>query len=75
MRECTSRIWDAAHRLFACNGSIGITEIPENFPDEYSRLGLTEAINAGVIINEHGRVQLHQDVFFGLVSQRMGVAY
>ena len=65
----------AVNRLYDCNGSIEITEISEVFPDNYSKIGLSEAIEAGVIINEHGRVHLHQDVFFGMFENRCGVAY
>ena len=79
IREGESQIRDqinvAVNRLYDCNGSIKITEISEVFPDEYSKNGLSEAIEAGVIINEHGRVRLHQDVFFGMFEDRCGVAY
>jgi hypothetical protein len=73
-RQIKEQIWNAVHCLYDCSGSIGIIEIPEHFPDENSQLGLSEAIDAGVIINEQGRVQLRQDVFFALFEERMGVA-
>ena len=75
MKEYEEEIRCAVNRLYNHSGSIGITEVSAVFPDDYSQLGLTEAINVGIIINEHGRIQLRQDVFFGLFEQRMGVAY
>ena len=75
MKEYEEKIRYAIHRLYDRNGSIGIIEVSEVFPDDYSQLGLTEAINVGLIINEHGRIQLRQDVFFSLFEERMGVAY
>lgn len=75
MEEYTEKIRDAVNRLYYCNGSITITKIPEYFPDDKSRMGLSEAIDVGIIINEHGMIHLHQDVFFGLFVERMGVAF
>lgn len=75
MKEYEEEIRCAVNRLYNHRGSIGITEVSAVFPDDYSQLGLTEAINVGLIINEHGRIQLRQDVFFALFEQRMGVAY
>ncbi len=75
IKEYTGQIWHAVNCLYDCSGSMKITEISQNFPDDNSQLGLSEAIDAGIIVNEHGRIHLHPDVFFGLFTERMGVAF
>ena len=75
MKEYTEQIWHAVNCLYDCSGSMTITEISQKFPDDNSQLGLSDAIDAGIIVNEHGRIHLHPDVFFGLFTERMGVAF
>jgi len=75
MKEYTNKIRHAVNCLYDFNGSMKIIEISQNFSDNNLQLGLSEAIDAGIIVNEHGRIYLHPEVFFGIFTERLGVAF
>ena len=70
-----NKISYAVECLLDNNGGAKISQFSNIFKDETSKEGLSEAIEAGIIIYEHGRVYLHPQVCFNLISEKIGVAF
>ena len=74
IRDKSAAICDVVHCLYENNGSVNVEEALQLFSRGNYREGLSGAIDAGYIINEHGRFYLHPRVFINLATNRTGVA-
>ena len=70
-----NKISYAVDCLLDNNGGAEISQFSNIFKDEASKEGLLEAIEAGIIIYEHGRFYLHPHVCINLISGKIGVAF
>ena len=70
-----NKISYAVDCLLDNNGGAEISQFPNIFKDEASKEGLLEAIEAGIIIYEHGRFYLHPQVCINLIIGKIGVAF
>jgi len=70
-----NKISQAIDCLLDNNGGIEISQFSRIFKYEASTEGLLEAIEAGIIIYEHGRVYLHPQVCINMISGKKGVAF